>query len=776
MANVMFKKGLFDALPTTNATEGTFYLTTDTNQLFVGKSDKSLARIGGDLIVVNSLPAVGQIGAFYYLPNSNILAYYNEGKWTQTNPDTYYDTFVDDGATGFTTETVYVKDGKEVESTVEGAKHVIKVTYSLHQKVVNREGQVVNAEDTDHYSTENPLANPIEKSFYITQDDFNAIIDGAEVGLIVDVINKVATIKTSGTGSDDKTNINIKGEEITIKKDEDGNLVFTGHNYDLNNLNDKEGPKAAINFYEDGTEIGTVAFTANVTGGKNEDLVISAKEGEINYAHKDYTYADPSGKNAPTIGDTTAGSTIKVVTGATVTNGHITGLTTSELTLPEDANDQFSISGVEANSNGDIVVKMAKNGTYDETISGKAEQAIYFKDGDDTVIYNQGDLGISKKIEDALKPLKSLDALVYRGTVSASDGKFVLPTEGVQIGDTYKTATVGTYEDIAVSIGDLFIATGTEGNDGYISSGLTWTYIASGSDTDTTYGFKLENNIYTVEASTEETYKVKYHNGKTDTEGNDDIVITTKDGTSDNVDKILEIAHKEYATHAVPTVTTGTTTAGQKINVVTNVITSNGHVTAVDTGELTLPEDKDSIYNLSVEDGKAEIHLIGSGTADKQDDAITMAVGKGNDSLSVDSDENTIIYSHKTYTYTAPSGKDVPTTGSTTAGSTIKVVTGATVANGHITGLTTSELTLPEDKDSVYALTGATITSATTTIQNVEYKGVTITDTLTGSGSAAGQVDTSAVSVTSASLNIVANGTIEDKPNYSIDLVWGTFN
>ena len=36
MANVMFKRGLSTALPWNSAQDGTFYLTSDTNRLYVG--------------------------------------------------------------------------------------------------------------------------------------------------------------------------------------------------------------------------------------------------------------------------------------------------------------------------------------------------------------------------------------------------------------------------------------------------------------------------------------------------------------------------------------------------------------------------------------------------------------------------------------------------------------------------------------------------------------------------------------------------------------------
>lgn len=39
MANVMFKRGLASALPTTGLVDGAFYLTTDTDKLYVSDGE-----------------------------------------------------------------------------------------------------------------------------------------------------------------------------------------------------------------------------------------------------------------------------------------------------------------------------------------------------------------------------------------------------------------------------------------------------------------------------------------------------------------------------------------------------------------------------------------------------------------------------------------------------------------------------------------------------------------------------------------------------------------
>ena len=129
MANVLFKQGLQSSLKTIRdnlcAIEGTFYLTTDTHRLYIGRitdtprSQAAIAAKGGtatqdathcDAVPVNEgvnyvatlgdLPTVTAenksqyAGQFYYVSGSNILCVYSgaangtNGGWVQINPNT----------------------------------------------------------------------------------------------------------------------------------------------------------------------------------------------------------------------------------------------------------------------------------------------------------------------------------------------------------------------------------------------------------------------------------------------------------------------------------------------------------------------------------------------------------------------------------------------------------------------------------------------------------------------------------------------------------------
>ena len=103
MANVLFKRGLQKDVPLSTAQDGVFYLTQDTNRLYVGQGTKAILLNQ----TVNIIPTINDlkglttqwgananqhINDFYYISESNILAVYTgsgeDNGWVQINPDT----------------------------------------------------------------------------------------------------------------------------------------------------------------------------------------------------------------------------------------------------------------------------------------------------------------------------------------------------------------------------------------------------------------------------------------------------------------------------------------------------------------------------------------------------------------------------------------------------------------------------------------------------------------------------------------------------------------
>ena len=201
--------------------------------------------------------------------------------------------------------------------------------------------------------------------------------------------------------------------------------------------------------------------------------------------------------------------------------------------------------------------------------------------------------------------LKAADSMSYKGTVgAASDGASItslpLTTGTVSIGDTYKVVTNNTYtinnlttgntQDAAV--GDMFIATsvdGTENAAGYIEpSKIRWTYIPSGDDTQTvkfTYADATKDLYIAVNGVNN---GVKLRVDQTD-------LTTTSTGSGTN--QVVTLAHKAYAaitptadttTNAIVGATGGDLYGTASFTAITGITVSNGHITAVKTGTITV--------------------------------------------------------------------------------------------------------------------------------------------------------------------------------------------
>ena len=98
MANVIFKRGAQSSLPQV-AEDGVFYLTNDTNRLYVGQgSDMRLLNQTVQFVSsATALPAftsneakTAHTNDFYYCQAENILATWNGTEWVQINPDKNY--------------------------------------------------------------------------------------------------------------------------------------------------------------------------------------------------------------------------------------------------------------------------------------------------------------------------------------------------------------------------------------------------------------------------------------------------------------------------------------------------------------------------------------------------------------------------------------------------------------------------------------------------------------------------------------------------------------
>lgn len=250
MANVIFKRGAQASLPATGQ-DGIFYLTTDTNRLYVGQgSGKAPQLLNQTVNVVEALanlptnyvdhPEVA-VNDFYYCKEENILAVCTktEGtviEWTQINPDT--NTFINDA--GFT------------NGSLNANKDTLSYTLNLY------------------YNDTTPL---ISRTLDIKAADLNELIEipeveQASVGLKgAKGSSDVITISTTGTGANTGETLHLTGGtniDLTLNTNTPGQSEISIAHENIN-VTKNEAPSTATALAFGGEFV----VTEDVTAGSN---------------------------------------------------------------------------------------------------------------------------------------------------------------------------------------------------------------------------------------------------------------------------------------------------------------------------------------------------------------------------------------------------------------------------------------------------------------------------------------------------------------------------
>lgn len=260
MANVGFKRGLQAAIDvligqgtSANATDGVFYLTSDTNRLYIGKDDGSVAPVNEGVITVDSvanLPTIiaGQetvyAGRFYYAAAENVLCTYSGKNWVQIN--------------------AFVRVTK-ITSKVEAAADKADITTELTQTG----GTTL----TDTFSIQGAGGLKVESTG--TADDPVVTITQDKLTLESEVVGDDATLKiTSETGTNDSEVKVEAGTNVTITQNatEDG-IVITSKNTKMGQVTitaKAEGYDIKVSDSDGTSSTGTLNPT--IAYGKNGDL------------------------------------------------------------------------------------------------------------------------------------------------------------------------------------------------------------------------------------------------------------------------------------------------------------------------------------------------------------------------------------------------------------------------------------------------------------------------------------------------------------------------
>ena len=301
------------------------------------------------------------------------------------------------------------------------------------------------------------------------------------------------------------------------------------------------------------------------------------------------------------------------------TNGQITvsavdtTLEKGSLVVSNNASQGFDIEVSDSGNNkvsGTLNPVIKVNGSSVNFVNGEANLPVYTTSEIDS-------------------KFKGLNGMTYKGTVGTS-ALLLLPTSNVSSGDTYMVATA-SFEDkgIKAKNGDLLIATGQEGADGYIpSNGITWTHVPSGDDS-------FENSTYEgIATPGSNTWGIQEASsdqliGDIQFVAGTNMSISSTLGGGDKADPtsmITTIQHGSVGAASVTSTTDATPSDNSEINTFTAVTgvgrDSNGHVASVTTKEFKIKDTKYT-FGAGVENNKIVTKLTDSSSTEQ---AVTYGV------------------------------------------------------------------------------------------------------------------------------------------------------
>lgn len=625
---VNFKRGTsenLEALKTTNRIqEGTFYLTIDTNRLYVGRKDTDNKIIADELNkTIREIDTFESLGAatatnlnqFYYCIGENILAYCRKNgdsyNWVQINPDT--------------NDTIEVS--KFEASAATNNTDSIDIALTLGQTKYTKYGNVKeNSPISDKTATVSIPKSMIQGSI---------TVKGAEVALN-------ASAKTSGGVQITNTGTGSKSHYIDFVGSKDTSIGFTAadpSNADAHDSITISSPVVSATATHSAAE-------ASIEVKKDDDILAKLKlapGAKINFTpdpesnptsvkieHETITKATGTADNThPTT----------VVSGITTDGyGHITGFNTSDLTQDRNLGASYTLfskdtKGKQAQTrylgNKQLIIDLQKNGNSVHTPA------------DATITFN--DLITTDELKETLKTaLAGTDCMVYKGSVKRNvlndvplTGDKNLPTENVKNGDTYLVEADGEFGPAdskqEAKKGDLFIAIVTKNDEGKITA-ITWNLIPSGDEIDTTYSVKVSGK--TIELD-EKVGAAGSENGIGSTTFDNGAVLTAIVSSDDAKNATVKYEHNKVTNQSLGTVPP----KAEEVAVFSNDITLVSEVTADTYGHVSKTVYKKIKF---VAPNEIYVHL-NSVNNDKKITSLMDKGGNARGSIKIDSNANSGI-------------------------------------------------------------------------------------------------------------------------------------
>ena len=758
MANVSFKRGLQADLPNSNIVDGAFYLTTDTNRLYVGGANDKLELLNQSIKfytydqVFSENSTVPKVeGQFYYLSDKNILCTfaktktYPDGEWVQINPDHNDNTLVYVSGLNVT----------KADNSADGGD-IKKLTYTIK---LNQEKK----ESSDGGAT--PYGGDITASFEINSEDLNKIASNVSVGLESKAINNETNgfeLKNSGGGADSSKAVQIKGgDNVTITRAEDGNITIAAT--DTNTTYDLTSPIGSTNIMLNGGDTGQ-APTIELSGD-DKIIVKGENAGQITFSHAT-SNAAAGDYNATNNYSATDGNKISVPQFTVDATGHISNAGLKEITLPEDKDTTYEITNIDVvgtegkTGKGKLSISLkASNGEAKPTVS--TDDVLYNEiiiDGTNYKKYNQESLGefYSKSKVDELitKAAANMNAMTYKGVIN---GDKFSEIKGSQNGDTYKASADFTINKQLVKQGDLVIYNGADTTGS--PNANDWDIVPSGDEIDSQFSLSLQ------EVGDKKTPTFTLRNTTITKDAGVVEVVGNKGITTifDNGKLIIAHANKSITAKTVGANTNLTPAAADTIIVPSITYDAQGHITSAEDKAITLPADKDTTYTILTEsygtsDAVVKLKANGSEAGSESGESPT-AVFKAGTSIVLDAGSDGIIINHgnpgnviNNYGQNATAQVDY--------GQTFKVPKFSMDAKGHIVNVEDVDIQMP----SAQVIPSVNFSGAT----KVENNRATFSSTLVVGDD--GKKQTYAPSIGSNTLKISG-----PDDNITIDLEWGSF-
>ena len=371
-------------------------------------------------------------------------------------------------------------------------------------------------------------------------------------------LNSSALKITSTTDSSSITNINLRVKDAVLKHE----LELNSRTYAQND------PTLSLYAYEYGTDSSGNNLTKPSTWG-NDNLI-----SQIQFSGAGVTHVSSN-------------STTGVISISTNLGYGLAFNASGVLTLTVTDNNDSTTKTASITPK----IKIGSTGATSEytfNASAICELPVYTISQTDTAIENA---------------LKGANAMTFRGTVgdtsaptSATVATLPLTANSVQIGDTFKVATAGTYiadnlnpaTTYSAQVGDMFIATSSDGTEtgGYIDvNKIRWVYIPSGDEDavnstisydSTAKKFFLANNSTQAGAA----WKIGSGLDVDSTGSGSNQVVTIKHATFSAVTPTAD-----STTNAeIGTTNNAFSTTGVDFTAITGLTLDNGHITAIQTG------------------------------------------------------------------------------------------------------------------------------------------------------------------------------------------------